>query len=57
MQKTNDEFDLEQRITVLETLLRACYPYVQFHYERSAAGFGKESKELLDAIDKILEDV
>jgi len=57
LQKTNDEFDLEQRITVLETLLRACYPYVQFHYERSAAGFGKESKELLDAIDKILEDV
>lgn len=56
MQNQNDDFDLEQRIVVLESLLKLTLPYIIYHYERSAVGFGKESKELINRINKLLGD-
>lgn len=46
--------ELIEKNRILEELLEKCIPFIQFHYERSAVGYGRESKKLLDAINEII---
>lgn len=45
---------LRRQVIEAEGLLRACYSYVEFHFERSRAGTGYEAKRLMDAILKYI---
>ena len=47
---------LRKQIIEAEGLLRASLPYAYYHFERSRAGYGQESKKLIDSIKKFIGD-
>ena len=47
---------LRKQVFEAEGLLKAALPYCYYHFERSRAGFGQESKRLIDSIKKFIGD-
>ncbi len=49
-----EERTIEEKLIIAESLLKECLAYVTYHYERSAVGYGKQAKQLIDAINKFI---
>ncbi len=49
-----EEKSPEEKLVIAESLLKQCINYVQYQYERSAVGYGREAKNLIEAIKKFI---